>query len=432
MIITGMKITNYKKIDFLGLVPDKKMNLISGKNGAGKSSMIEAIIDAIKGKTEMGKKPQRKIKHGKDKAVIEVSIGEGDDALNIKRTITQKDVYLKAERADGKPVSQTDLDRLLDSSTINITKLLHLDPKGQIDFVKKVAGIDTSAVENEYKELYSERTVLNRAAKEAKGAVKSFGDVEKVEPVVLSDILSEIEKVDDSNRKIRRERSAIEVMEGDVATNRVAINKAAATIDHYREAIKVLEEEIETKEKLNAGLENEITKRKNALPEEEDTSALRQQVSDAEEVNAKAKNYEMYKSVCATEREAQKKVDAINSKMEKLLADREEIIKNSKLPFKNVEFDKDLGLIIAGVPFDDMSSAQQIKIMSRIYIESNPELRVIYIKDGSLLDPETLRQIAGMSELKDYQFLVEIVDEVEGSIIMREGRLIDDTTEENE
>ncbi len=424
MILTGMKIEGYKNISFVDLVPDDHMNLVSGKNGAGKSSLIEAMIDAIKGKTEMGKKPQRKIQRGKDKAVIEVSIGEGDSALKIKRTITQKDVYLKAERADGKPVSQTDLDKLLDSSTINITKLLHLDAKGQIDFVKKVAGIDTTEVEEKYKELYAERTVLNRAAKDTKGAVKSFGEVEEVAPVSLSELLSEIEKIDSSNRQVRREAAAIGMMDANVETNIAAIEKAEATISHYTEAIEALKEEMVVKKKDNDDWIKEIKKRKANLSQEKDTEGLRDQVSTAEDTNAKAKNYEMYKSIKVGSDVAQKKVDDINIEMDKMLIDRDNIIKNSKLPFKNVEFDKDLGLVIAGIPFDDMSSAQQIKIMSRIYIESKPELQVIYIKDGSLLDPDTLKQIAGMSELKDYQFLVEIVDEVEGSIIMREGHIL--------
>ncbi len=178
------------------------------------------------------------------------------------------------------------------------------------------------------------------------------------------------------------------------------------------------------KKKDNDDWIKEIKKRKANLSQEKDTEGLRDQVSTAEDTNAKAKNYEMYKSIKVGSDVAQKKVDDINIEMDKMLIDRDNIIKNSKLPFKNVEFDKDLGLVIAGIPFDDMSSAQQIKIMSRIYIESKPELQVIYIKDGSLLDPDTLKQIAGMSELKDYQFLVEIVDEVEGSIIMREGHIL--------
>jgi len=424
MILTGMKIEGYKNISFVELVPDSHMNLVSGKNGAGKSSLIEAMIDAIKGKTEMGKRPQRKIQSGKDKAVIEVTLGEGDSALKIRRTITQKDVYLKAERADGKPVSQTDLDKLLDSSTINITKLLHLDPKGQIDFVKKVAGIDTTALENEYKELYAERTVLNRAVKDAKGALNSFGEVEQVSTVSISELLAEIELAEADNRIIQREEIEINTLDASIKDHDNAIDKANATIAHYEEAIVALKKEIVEREASIVKTREDVAQRRKALAEEIDVAPLREKVSKAEEINKRASNYEKYLKAKEAATTAQKNAEAIDSQMKKVLEDRDRLINDSKLPFKNVEFDKDLGLVISGIPFNDMSSAQQIKIMSRIYIESNPELKVIYIKDGSLLDPDTLGQIVGMSELKNYQFLVEIVDEVEGSIIMREGSIL--------
>ena len=419
-----MKIEGYKNISLVELVPDSHMNLVSGKNGAGKSSLIEAMIDAIKGKTEIGKRPQRKIQAGKDKAVIEVTLGEGDSALKIKRTITQKDVYLKAERADGKPVSQTDLDKLLDSSTINITKLLHLDPKGQIDFVKKVAGIDTTALENEYKELYAERTVLNRAVKDAKGALNSFGEVEQVSTVSISELLAEIELAEADNRIIQREEIEINTLDASIKDHDNAIDKANATIAHYEEAIVALKKEIVEREASIVKTREDVAQRRKALAEEIDVAPLREKVSKAEEINKRASNYEKYLKAKEAATTAQKNAEVIDSQMKKVLEDRDRLINDSKLPFKNVEFDKDLGLVISGIPFNDMSSAQQIKIMSRIYIESNPELKVIYIKDGSLLDPDTLAQIAGMSELKDYQFLVEIVDEVEGSIIMREGSIL--------
>ncbi|RLF43964.1 MAG: hypothetical protein DRN17_05365, partial [Thermoplasmata archaeon] len=186
MTIVSMKVAGYKNITLAELKLDPHMNLITGLNGTGKTSLVESFINGIIGKTDMGKKPQRMIKHGEEKAIIDIELEDGDDTLKIRRTITEKDVYLKAERKDGKPVSQTDLDRLLDSATINITKLLHLGPKEQIDFMKRVAGIDTDAIEAKYKDLYAERTVLNRSLKDAKGAAKSFGDVDKVEFVSLS------------------------------------------------------------------------------------------------------------------------------------------------------------------------------------------------------------------------------------------------------
>jgi len=424
MILTGMKIEGYKNISFVELVPDAHMNLVSGKNGAGKSSLIEAMIDAIKGKTEMGKRPQRKIQRGKEKAVIEVTLGEGDEALKIKRTITQKDVYLKAERADGKPVSQTDLDNLLDSSTINITKLLFMSPKDQVDFIKRIAGIDTSEVESIYKELYAERTVLNRALKEAEGALSSIGEVEEVARVSVSSIMDEIKKAEESNRiGVDRDNELAHIeMEASALDDKMGT--ARERIEYYNQAILQLEEEIKSNEKEYEKMSAEVAKlAAKKVPKKIDIEPFKKKIDDAERINADAQKYDSYLSAKDAVAKAKKNTDSVNKKMSDALAEREKIIKDSRLPFKNVEFDKDLGLIIGGIAFNDMSTAQQIRVMSRIYIESKPELQVIYIKDGSLLDPETLSQISEMSELKDYQFLVEVVDEVDGSIIMREGSI---------
>jgi hypothetical protein len=41
-----------------------------------------------------------------------------------------------------------------------------------------------------------------------------------------------------------------------------------------------------------------------------------------------------------------------------------------------------------GIPLDQGSSAEQLRVSTAIAMSSNPELRVIRIKDGSLLDPD--------------------------------------------
>ena len=432
MTITGMTIDGYKNISFAKLSLDEKMNLVSGKNGAGKSSLIEAIIDAIKGKKEMGKMPQKKIKKGKDKAVIEVTLEDGDDSLLIKRTITQKDVYLKAERTDGKPVSQTDLDRLLDSSTINISKMLGLGPKDQIDFVKRVAGIDTSKVEAEYKEKYAIRTGLNRTLKDAT-TLEGESECEKTEPVSVSDLLTEIEEANSVNRQIDEHEKTMEADDAKIRTMELRDEELAQEIAKYEDIIDNLNHqrtsladsisEATTIAKVNA---------KKEMPERVDTAPLLKKVADAEEENKKANAYEQYVNATAAVKKAQAAVDKINGEMAALLKERESIIANGKLPFKNIDLNKELGLTVGGIPLNEMSSAEQIKIMSRVYIESKPELHVIYIKDGSLLDPDTLKELSEMSDLKDYQFLVEVVGEQEGSIVMREGNVISGAEEEDD
>ena len=43
MYINEIKIENFRNIDFMGIFPDKEINVIYGQNGQGKTNLLEAI-----------------------------------------------------------------------------------------------------------------------------------------------------------------------------------------------------------------------------------------------------------------------------------------------------------------------------------------------------------------------------------------------------
>lgn len=58
-----------------------------------------------------------------------------------------------------------------------------------------------------------------------------------------------------------------------------------------------------------------------------------------------------------------------------------------------------------------------------------PELKVLYIQDGSLLDDESLDIITKIADDRDYQIFVELVGEKqtkESVIILRGGKVLSD------
>ena len=425
MIITGMRIDNFKKIEFIDQKLDPKMNIISGKNGSGKTSMIESMIMAIEGKTAMGKSPERLIRQGSDKSVVEVSLtnSQGKE-LSIERTITPKGVYLKASYEDGTSVTQTDLNLIMDSSTINMMGLLHMKPSEQIDFIKKVGGINTDAIEKEYKDKYGDRRSYNRVHGDAKTLVRSLGDVTEVQEVDIQASLSEIDAMDKHNKKmeaIQVEIKSISLVadnaDREIEVHNVAITKANQLIAEAKAAI--VAKKAEAKEATKS-----IAAKRKTLKPRKDTAPAREELKEADKINKKAAEYIRYLEAVAAEDKAAKDVNVVEVEMEALIAEREKIISSSKLPFNNIKFHKELGVLVDGIAFDDMSTAQKIKIMAKIYMKSNPSLNVIYIQDGSLLDKETLQEIVDMSDLKDFQFLIEIVGEAEEGIVMREGAIV--------
>jgi hypothetical protein len=63
-----------------------------------------------------------------------------------------------------------------------------------------------------------------------------------------------------------------------------------------------------------------------------------------------------------------------------------------------------------GVPLEQASSAEQLKVSLGIAMAANPKLRVIRIQDGSLLDDDSMAQVAAMAKDGGYQVWVEKVD----------------------
>ena len=58
-----------------------------------------------------------------------------------------------------------------------------------------------------------------------------------------------------------------------------------------------------------------------------------------------------------------------------------------------------------------LSSAEQIVLACRIATVRNPLLKVVYIKDASLLDEDSMKYLQQIAEEYDYQIFAERVGE---------------------
>jgi len=86
------------------------------------------------------------------------------------------------------------------------------------------------------------------------------------------------------------------------------------------------------------------------------------------------------------------------------------MLKAADLPIEGLSIDED-GILYRGNRFTELSSAEQLRVSLAIAIKQNPKLRVISIKDGSLLDSKSLQIIEEMAKSSDYQVWIERVDE---------------------
>jgi hypothetical protein len=63
-----------------------------------------------------------------------------------------------------------------------------------------------------------------------------------------------------------------------------------------------------------------------------------------------------------------------------------------------------------GHPFVQASDAEQLRASIAIAISMNPQIRVIRVRDGSLLDEDSIKLVAELAEANDCQVWLERVD----------------------
>ena len=80
------------------------------------------------------------------------------------------------------------------------------------------------------------------------------------------------------------------------------------------------------------------------------------------------------------------------------------------------------------MPYAQASSGEKIKVALAIAMASNPVIRVIHIKDGSLLDDQSMRIVRQMLSEHGFQAFVERVGEADkltdpATVIIEDGQV---------
>ena len=167
MRITALTIHNFKGLRSVSVDCDRELVILAGRNGAGKSSALDAITVLLMGKSAM---PAEPIRRGEDEGEISAVI----DGFTVKRTFTRKDDgsfggTLTITNADGMraPSPQTWLDARINALGCDPIAFMASKPSEQAETLRKIAGVDTTALDQKRAALEQERLIIGRDGKVA-------------------------------------------------------------------------------------------------------------------------------------------------------------------------------------------------------------------------------------------------------------------------
>ncbi len=96
MKLTRLRLLNYRNINELEIVPSSESNLFSGRNGQGKTNLLESIYLLGYGKSFRTSNAKDCIQHGRSECLVEGIVEHGSLSRSLQVTIsnTEKKLYL--------------------------------------------------------------------------------------------------------------------------------------------------------------------------------------------------------------------------------------------------------------------------------------------------------------------------------------------------
>lgn len=424
MKILQFRAENFKRLSVVSIKPDGSIINISGRNGAGKSSVLDAIWAALGGAENM---PAVPVRAGADEAIIRLDLGE----YIVTRKIKNKEdgtftTGLVVEGADGVRAKspQAVLNGLVGRFCLDPMAFVRMTPKEQFDALKyMVPGLDLDEIKAKDESDRERRTAENRKAKEAAAAASVLGAKDgKSNRVDVQAITADIARASEHNQSIaerqtRRTTAGLEVsnLKAKIVKDHTRMEELKAEIDRLVDAAKIDLNRVEEVEAKIANAE--------ALPAPLDTADLARQLSEANTINVEADKQERRDALMAMAQTHEKASNTLTAAIEARAEQKKQAIASAKFPVDGLSLGEE-EVLVNDLPFAQAATSQKIRTAMAIAMAANPAIRVIRIEDGSLLDADALKIVADVAKDQDFQVWVETVSDGTGSgIIIEDGQL---------
>lgn len=389
MKIVRLEAENFKRLKAVEIAPGGNIVEITGKNGAGKTSVLDAIWAALGGKDAAPPVPIRK---GEEEARISLDLGE----LKVIRKFRAQEngaftTSLVVESSEGArfPSPQGVLDALVGSLTFDPLAFQRMDAKGQFATCRAfVPDVDFVKIEQLNRGDFERRTDVNRKIRDLKGELAALPNYpsDLPESVDLAGLEEKLATAGEHNAEIVQRRANRERAEARLA-------------------------EIDTELARLGGEKADILKRLQdapALPAPIDTAEVRAQLEEArgvsEMISGARRRRELEERI-STEEEAEK---ALTASMDTRKKEAAEAVAAAKMPIPGLGFGDGL-VLLNGVPFEQASDAEQLRASIAIAAAMNPRLKIVRVRDGSLLDADAFTVLEAFAAEHDLQIWIETV-----------------------
>lgn len=418
--IISLTVENIKKIKAITIRPSGNVVEITGRNGQGKSTVLDAIWWALKGKDNIQTAP---IRNGEKSGKITLELQDYLIERTFRRNELGDDYTTKISVITKDRARMTSPQAVLDGFTgmlgFDPLAFMRQTPKQQYDTLRGLCklDVDVEELDRQYKDLFARRTDVNRDVKtcEARLANMVIPAGAPTERVDVAALVDKVEEINAANSAIAQQQRMRQTLLADNVRRGEEAKKLYARLAEIEKENKSTAEQIGT-------ITDYLRENK-----PQDAAFYSEKIKQAEQINSIMDLRDNRALEEKALRAAQSKADDLTSQMQALQEQKRAAIESAHLPVSSLEFG-DGELLLNGVPLEQLSAAEQLKLSMDIAMAENPKLRVILLKDASLLDPQSTDYVRRRAEQEGYQVWEERVS-AEGSVgfVIEDGELKQET-----
>lgn len=416
---------NVKRLRAINIRPDGRIITIGGDNDAGKSSVLQSIEMAIGGGDQIIDEP---IRRGAKKARTVLNFGD----IIVTRTYTKSGSTLTVTNKDGVPQKspQELLNRLCSAVTFDPFGFTLLKPDKQKEVLQGIVKLDFTKLNADYQKHFADRTLVKRELDRQKALVASLPfhkDAPAAEESSTS-VVTEIESAQTANNNFAGAQRLIVDADEEIGSVEAGLDAAKNEVSRLKAALADADGAVtERTADLAKAKETALKARAAAaLFKEVDLTPLKAKLSGLEATNTKVRANKQRADAEAAGRSKQEQSDGLTRKLDDIEEKKQTMLREAKFPVAGLSFSED-GVLLDNLPFAQAGDAEQIRVSVAIAAALNPRIRVMLIKDGSLIGTKKMELIRQLAEKHNLQVWIEVVSDStdkKSSVVIEDGHRV--------
>ncbi|MDD4566079.1 MAG: AAA family ATPase [Eubacteriales bacterium] len=409
MKINKLEIENVKRVKAVKIEPTANgLTVIGGRNGQGKTSVLDSIAWALGGEKYRPSQAQR------DGSVIPPSLHiVMNNGLVVERKGKNSD--LKVIDPNGQKGGQQLLNEFVEQLALDLPRFMQSSNKEKAQALLQIIGVGAQLAELERQEMeiYNRRHAIGQIADQKKKFAKEqlyYPDAPK-EPVSASDLIKQQQDVLAKNGENQRKRQNLSFLEGQAA-------------DIQRKLDELLEKQ------KTVLVDLEIAGKSALDLHDESTEELERNIANIEEINVKVRaNLDKDKA----EQDAQDyegQYNTLTADINDVREKKMDLLKDAQLPLPGLSIE-DGELTYNGFKWDNMSGSDQLKVSTAIVRKLNPKCGFVLLDKLEQMDLDTLQEFGRWLEQEGLQAIATRVSTGDECEIIIEDGYVTGTTEES-